>query len=97
MKPISSLLILLLLSLTFQSCKFDKESQKETYQTYVCPMHCEGDKTYSQKGSCPVCKMDLTPIKSTSKIQTEESISEESIFNLRSEEHTSELQSRENL
>lgn len=26
---------------------------------YYCPMKCEGDKTYAEKGTCPVCKMDL--------------------------------------
>lgn len=26
---------------------------------YYCPMHCEGDKTYDEPGSCPVCGMDL--------------------------------------
>ena len=26
---------------------------------YYCPMHCEGDKTYTQAGNCPVCGMDL--------------------------------------
>lgn len=26
---------------------------------FYCPMHCEGDKTYSQPGNCPVCGMDL--------------------------------------
>src|SRR5690625_709202 len=26
---------------------------------FYCPMHCEGDKTYDQPGSCPVCGMDL--------------------------------------
>ncbi len=26
---------------------------------YYCPMHCEGEKTYDQPGSCPVCGMDL--------------------------------------
>jgi len=26
---------------------------------YYCPMHCEGDKTYDQPGSCPICGMDL--------------------------------------
>lgn len=29
---------------------------------YYCPMHCEGDKTYDQPGSCPVCGMDLVPM-----------------------------------
>ena len=27
--------------------------------TFYCPMHCEGDKTYSKAGDCPVCGMDL--------------------------------------
>src|SRR3546814_15423163 len=27
--------------------------------TYYCPMHCEGDKTYDKPGNCPVCGMDL--------------------------------------
>jgi P-type Cu+ transporter len=27
--------------------------------TYYCPMHCEGEKTYSKPGDCPVCGMDL--------------------------------------
>lgn len=26
---------------------------------YYCPMHCEGEKTYTQPGNCPVCGMDL--------------------------------------
>lgn len=28
---------------------------------YACPMGCEGDKTYRDKGSCPVCGMFLVP------------------------------------
>lgn len=26
---------------------------------YHCPMECEGDKTYTEEGTCPVCGMDL--------------------------------------
>ncbi|MBQ4912920.1 copper-translocating P-type ATPase [Maribacter sp. MMG018] len=26
---------------------------------FYCPMHCEGEKTYSKPGDCPVCGMDL--------------------------------------
>ncbi len=26
---------------------------------WYCPMHCEGEKVYSQPGDCPVCGMDL--------------------------------------
>jgi P-type Cu+ transporter len=28
-------------------------------ETYYCPMHCEGDKTYEEPGNCPVCGMHL--------------------------------------
>lgn len=28
---------------------------------YQCPMDCEKGKSYSEEGSCPVCKMNLTP------------------------------------
>jgi len=30
-----------------------------TVGSYYCPMHCEGEKTYSQAGNCPVCGMHL--------------------------------------
>ena len=30
---------------------------------YQCPMKCEGEKTYHEQGSCPVCKMDLKEVK----------------------------------
>ncbi len=26
---------------------------------FYCPMHCEGEKTYTESGDCPVCGMDL--------------------------------------
>ncbi len=32
------------------------------HESYACPMHCEGSKTYDQPGSCPVCKMALKKI-----------------------------------
>ncbi len=43
----------------------DKEmKQSETAAVeYQCPMKCEGDKTYHEPGSCPVCKMDLKEVK----------------------------------
>jgi len=53
----------------FASCKSDKkETVKETKtevaaKVYQCPMDCEKGKTYDKAGSCPVCKMDLKPIK----------------------------------
>lgn len=29
---------------------------------YSCPMGCEGDKTYSHSGNCPVYNMKLMPV-----------------------------------
>lgn len=33
--------------------------EHEHSSKYICPMHCEGDKTYSKPGDCPVCNMHL--------------------------------------
>lgn len=32
---------------------------------YACPMQCEGEKTYTKAGKCPVCKMNLKEIAMT--------------------------------
>lgn len=60
---ISMILFLLLVSV-FSSCK--NENDKHGHQNhvqvegnYICPMRCEGEKTYPQPGNCPVCKMKL--------------------------------------
>jgi P-type Cu+ transporter len=40
----------------------ERERAKKTSTgsgVYYCPMHCEGEKTYSKPGDCPVCGMDL--------------------------------------
>ena len=29
---------------------------------FICPMKCEGTKTYDQPGNCPKCKMKLIPV-----------------------------------
>lgn len=29
---------------------------------YICPMHCEGKKTYDKPGDCPVCNMHLVAV-----------------------------------
>lgn len=34
----------------------------EEHTIYQCPMKCEGDKTYTEEGSCPVCGMDLKEV-----------------------------------
>lgn len=39
----------------------DDAAQEEVQSgvVYYCPMECEGDKTYDEPGTCPVCGMDL--------------------------------------
>lgn len=43
-----------------------EEVKDHGYETamasYQCPMKCEGEKSYEEAGSCPVCKMDLKKI-----------------------------------
>jgi multidrug efflux pump subunit AcrA (membrane-fusion protein) len=38
-----------------------EESAGEPGIKYICPMRCEGEKTYDQPGLCPVCNMKLVP------------------------------------
>jgi protein SCO1/2 len=87
MKTFKYILLLVLTVILLVSC--DKKTSKETDKaTYQCPMKCEGDKVYSEKGTCPVCKMDLRPTsKEVTKVLSS-FISEESIFNLTSKWNT---------
>lgn len=41
------------------------QEKAENASKYICPMHCEGDKTYDQPGDCPVCNMHLIPLSDT--------------------------------
>ncbi len=63
-------LALALSVVAFNACKQDHSKHKsQTTEAaapgtkYVCPMNCEKGKTYDQPGSCPVCHMDLEPMK----------------------------------
>jgi len=38
------------------------ENFKHNIEKYYCPMFCEGDKIYDEKGDCPVCHMHLEEI-----------------------------------
>ncbi|WP_370896284.1 heavy metal translocating P-type ATPase [Chryseobacterium gossypii] len=38
------------------------ENFKDNIGKYYCPMFCEGDKVYAEKGDCPVCHMHLEKI-----------------------------------
>lgn len=52
--------------------KTDKKSSEKGSGTFYCPMHCEGDKTYSQPGDCPVCGMDLVEEQRLSGVTSEQ-------------------------
>src|SRR5687768_4543460 len=50
--------------LILSACSQKKETTVENGTgMYVCPMKCEGDKVYAEPGKCPVCGMDLVPMK----------------------------------
>ena len=59
-----SIMLFLLLVSVFSSCN-NKQSEQghenhvQDEGDYICPMRCEGEKTYPQPGNCPVCKMKL--------------------------------------
>lgn len=58
------IMVCLLLVSVFSSCKNEHgeqghENHAKVEGEYICPMGCEGDKTYPQPGDCPVCNMKL--------------------------------------
>jgi membrane fusion protein, copper/silver efflux system len=55
-------LLLVLVSCRTETGEQGHEHHLQTGSEYICPMRCEGDKTYPQPGSCPVCKMDLQEV-----------------------------------
>lgn len=91
MKVVKYITILLFSITLLSSCKKEK-SNTNLVTAYECPMLCEGDKTYTEEGSCPVCKMDLTQKdkKEAKELALATDISESSIFNLASEWKTEE-------
>ncbi|WP_440066546.1 SCO family protein [Tenacibaculum discolor] len=94
MKVVKYITILLFSITLLSSCKKEKNNMSLA-TVYECPMLCEGDKTYTEEGVCPVCKMDLTQKdqKEAKEIALATDISESSIFNLTSEWKTEENKS----
>lgn len=90
MKFIKHFLFSILIITLFSNCK-EVTSNKKVATIYQCPMKCEKDKIYHSPGSCPVCKMDLRPIKTeNNKVLSDDEISDSSIFNLTSKWNTEE-------
>jgi protein SCO1/2 len=76
--------------LALSACNVGNSKNKNEV-LYQCPMKCEVEKTYQAEGACPVCKMDLKPMStSTEKITETDEISETSIFNLTTKWNTEE-------
>ena len=44
--------------------KSEKSEKKESQELtgYICPMQCEGEKTYEEQKDCPECGMKLKPV-----------------------------------
>lgn len=62
MKSIVALLgLCLMVMVGTESCQNSEKGSNQI--VYQCPMKCEGDKTYSVEGNCPVCKMKITEVK----------------------------------
>ncbi|MEZ4722192.1 MAG: heavy metal-binding domain-containing protein [Flavobacteriales bacterium] len=66
MKAIQVLMTATVISTTmfFTACSGSNQGESQEHMegevaAYYCPMECEGDKTYSEEGTCPVCGMDL--------------------------------------
>ena len=90
MKNTKYFFLLFITLFVFMACNTNN-SNKNKEAMYQCPMKCEGEKTYSFEGSCPICKMDLKPVSfQVTKIEKTDEISENSIFNLTSKWNTEE-------
>ncbi|WP_245806779.1 SCO family protein [Arenibacter amylolyticus] len=95
MKNTLKIVLLFLLIGTLTGCNFGKSDKLETV-TYECPMFCEGEKTYEEPGTCPICNMDLTLVAEKEKKEGE--ISDLSIYNLPSvwtTQHNEEIELKE--
>lgn len=79
------LIVSILIFTGITACKETSQNSKELTALYQCPMKCEGEKSYPNPGSCPVCKMDLKEVELENEIETSsDEISDMSVFNLTS-------------
>jgi len=75
------------------SCESLSKKNSEAI-VYQCPMDCEEGKTYDSLVSCPVCKMDITPVQKDAKVLSDgEDVA--SIFNLTSKWNTQDAETIE--
>jgi protein SCO1 len=62
MKKIFFVILVTYSAISCISASEKHETEKHESSSYACPMKCEENKTYKEKGTCPVCKMDLEKI-----------------------------------
>ena len=65
-------LVVVATAIVFTSCGGEATTDEHNHEghdhteisstKYACPMKCEGEKTYSEKGECPKCHMDLEEV-----------------------------------
>ena len=68
MKKSFLLIAFAIATLSMTSCKSETKTETtavENEVAYVCPMGCEEEKTYAEKGKCPVCEMELVAVNET--------------------------------
>lgn len=76
-------IICCILSIGLTACKNDTSKKETEVIAYQCPMQCEGDKTYDDAGSCPICNMDLKAVEIKTAVEkSSNDISDMSIYNL---------------
>lgn len=70
-KIVLILTVIVFMGVSTTACKSEKKEIAKV--EYVCPMECEGDKTYTDKDAkCPVCKMALVKKKTETEVNHEE-------------------------
>lgn len=79
MKPY---IVLLITILALTACKNNDSRTVDKDVAYHCPMQCEGNKTYGQKGNCPICNMDMVKVENKTKETADRTYSDMSIYNL---------------
>jgi hypothetical protein len=47
---------------TTEKGETSKKKDGKELSGYICPMECEGEKTYDEKRDCPECGMELKPV-----------------------------------
>jgi len=61
---------ILVMALSIAATFFNSCTNESTKVAFQCPMECQVDTAYSQKGKCPICDMDLVKIEKLDSTKT---------------------------